>query len=218
MNIKQVNVLCIVLLAISLILVACGDTSQEFTHPENYNQLSSMIGQTKEDVCEELGIKEDELKNTTVGLCMLPDKIEYYGQSFEVYLNFDVTTEEETLYGFWYRVVFTDNTEQAAKLAYELAEKLTDKYNKWELYEVKNRITEQKELVEFLDTDEVSTAAEALDLSKEVSDNIKEFMSSYEKEQGEELQYGLLLEATSVDESHVTVTLKYEIAGNEMGM
>ena len=35
MKIKQINVLCVVLLAISLILVACGGTSQEFTHADN---------------------------------------------------------------------------------------------------------------------------------------------------------------------------------------
>ena len=215
MKIKQISILCVVLLAISLILVACGGTSQEFTHPENYNQLSSMIGKTKEDVCKELGIKENELQKTSVGLYMLPEEIKYSGQNFEVYLTFDVTMnqETETLYGFWYESVFTDDTEQAAKLASELAEKLVGKYKQWELYEVKNRITEQKELVDFLDTDEISTAAEALDLSKEASDNIKEYITNYNKEQEKEIEYGLLLEVTQVDKSRTAVTLKYGMAG-----
>lgn len=215
MKIKQINLLCVVLLAISLMLAACGGTSQEFTHPENYNQLSSMIGKTKEDVCKELGIKEDELQKTSVGLYMLPEEIKYSGQSFEVYLTFDVTMDQDTeiLYGFWYESVFTDDTEQAAKLASELAEKLVGKYKQWELYEVKNRITEQKELVDFLDTDEISTAAEALDLSEEASDNIKEYITNYNKEQEKEIEYGVLLEATQVDKSQTAVTLKYGMAG-----
>ena len=215
MKIKQINVLCVVLLAISLILVACGGTSQEFTHADNYNQLSSMIGKTKEDVCKELGRMENELQKTSVGLYMLPEEIKYFGRNFEVYLTFDVTLDSETeiLYGFWYESVFTDGTEQAAKLASELAEKLVGKYKQWELYEVKNRITEQKELVDFLDTDEISTAAEALDLSKEASDNIKEYITNYNKEQEKEIEYGLLLEVTQVDKSRTAVTLKYGMAG-----
>ncbi len=174
-----------------------------------------MIGQTKEDVCKGLGIKEDELQKTSLGLYILPEEIKYSGRNFEVYLTFDVTMnqETETLYGFWYKLVFTDDTEQAAKLASELAEKLVGKYKQWELYEVKNRITEQKKLVDFLDTDEVSTAAEALDLSKEVSDNIKEYITNYNKEQEKEIEYGLLLEVTQVDKSQTAVTLKYGMAG-----
>ena len=211
---RKLYLLCAIVLILSFIVSGCKKNSQEATHPSNYQQLAGLIGKTMSDVCKELDVTQDKLENPAVGLYMLPDKIEYCGHSFDVFLTFDVTTEENTLYGFWYRTVFTDDVEKAAALTSELAEKFTNKYEAWNLYGVSHHITEQKELVGFLDADEICTVSEALDLSKEITDNMKKYMSKYKEINDQTLEYGLVLSATSDENSQVTVTMEYEMNVN----
>ena len=170
---RKLYLLCAIVLMLSFGVSGCKKTSQETIHPSNYQQLSGLIGKTMSDVCKKLNITQDKLENPAIGLYQLPDRIEYCGHSFEIFLTFDVTTDEETLYGFWYRTIFTDETEKAATFIDELAEKFTNKYDSWDLYGVSNRITEQKNLPEYLDTDDIVTTSEAIELSKEINDNMK---------------------------------------------
>lgn len=211
---RKIYLLCALFLVLTFAVSGCKVTSQEFEHPSNYQQLAGLIGETMPDVCNELNVIQEDLDNPAVGLYMLPEKIEYFGHSFEIFLTFDVTTEDKTLYGFWYRTVFTDDVEKAAALTSELAEKFTNKYEAWNLYGVSHHITEQKELVGFLDADEICTVSEALDLSKEITDNMKKYMSKYKEINDQTLEYGLVLSATSDENSQVTVTMEYEMNVN----
>ena len=211
---RKIYLLCAIFVILTFAVSGCKVASQEFEHPSNYQQLAGLIGETMSDVCNELDVIQEDLENPAVGLYMLPEKIEYFGHSFEIFLTFDVTTEEKTLYGFWYRAVFTDDVKQAATLTSDLAETFTNKYESWNLYGVSHHITEQKDLVEFLGTDEIRTVSEALDLSKEVTDNMKEYMSEYKEKNDKTLEYGLILSATSIEDSQVTVTLEYEMNVN----
>ena len=205
---------CAIFLILCFVVNGCKNTSQVIIHPSNYQQLAGLIGKTMSDVCEEFDLTQEELENPAVGLYMLPDKIEYCGHSFDVLLTFDVTTDEETLYGFWYRTIFTDDIENAATFIGDLAEKFTNKYDAWDLYSVSNRITEQNNLVEFLDTDDIYTISEVFDLSKEVTDNMKEYISNYKEENGKTLEYGMVLSTSSADDSQVILTLEYEMKAN----
>ena len=211
---RKIYLLCALFLVLNFAVSGCKVASQEFEHPSNYQQLAGLIGETMSVVCNELNVIQEDLDNPAVGLYMLPEKIEYLGHSFEIFLTFDVTTEDKILYGFWYRTVFTDNVEQAATLTSDLAENFTNKYESWELYGVSHHITGQKDLVGFLGTDEIRTVSETLDLSKEVTDNMKKYMSEYKEENDKTLEYGLVLSATSDENSQVTVTMEYEMNVN----
>ena len=211
---RKLYLLCAIVLILSFIVSGCKKNSQATTHPSNYQQLAGLIGKTMSDVCKELNVKKDKLDNPAIGLYLLPDKIEYCGHSFEILLNFDVTSDEETLYGFWYRTIFTDDMGKAATFIDELAEKFTSKYDAWDLYSVSNRITEQNNLVELLDKDDIVTTSEVFDLSKEVTDNMKEYMSNYKEKNAKSLEYGMVLLANSTEDSQVILTLKYEMKVN----
>ena len=124
---RKIYLLCALFLVLNFAVSGCKVASQEFEHPSNYQQLAGLIGETMSVVCNELNVIQEDLDNPAVGLYMLPEKIEYLGHSFEIFLTFDVTTEDKILYGFWYRTVFTDNVEQAATLTSDLAENFTNK-------------------------------------------------------------------------------------------
>ena len=189
---RKLYLLCAIVLILSFVVSGCKKTSQETTHPSNYQQLAGLIGKTMSDVCKEFDVTQEYLENPAIGLYVLPDKIKYCGHSFDVLLTFDVTTDEETLYGFWYRSIFTDNAEKATTLIDELTEKFTNKYDTWDLYSL----------------------SEAYDLSKEVNDNMKEYISNYKIENGKTLEYGMVLSANSTEDSQVILTLKYEMKVN----
>ena len=191
---RKLYLLCAIVLILSFIVSGCKKNSQEATHPSNYQQLAGLIGKTMSDVCKELDVTQDKLENPAVGLYMLPDKIEYCGHSFDVLLNFDVTSDEEILYGFWYRTIFRDDMDKAATFIDELAEKFTNKYDAWDLYS--------------------GSDSEVFDLSKEVTDNMKEYMSNYKEKNAKSLEYGMVLSANSTEDSQVILTLKYEMKVN----
>ena len=191
---RKLYLLCAIVLILSFIVSGCKKNSQEATHPSNYQQLAGLIGKTMSDVCKDLDVTQDKLENSAVGLYLLPGKIEYCGHSFDVLLNFDVTSDEEILYGFWYRTIFRDDMDKAATFIDELAEKFTNKYDAWDLYS--------------------GSDSEVFDLSKEVTDNMKEYMSNYKEKNAKSLEYGMVLSANSTEDSQVILTLKYEMKVN----
>lgn len=213
---RKNKILSIIFLILTCILTSCGTSTQKSTHPSNYEQLSNLIGLTKEHVCDHLTLSQDELKNISTGLYLLPKKIEYEGYPFDVFLTFDATEGEEILYGFWYRTTFEKDTQEAADFTTKLAERFAKSYTKWEVYETSNYITEQDDLIGFLNSKGICTAAETFDLSGQTNDTIKDYISSYLQANEIELQYGLILEVTSTEDSTITVSLKYEMATNSL--
>lgn len=191
---RKLYFLCAIVLILCFVVSGCKKTTQETTHPSNYHQFASLIGKTMSDVCKDLDVTQDKLENSAVGLYLLPGKIEYCGHSFDVLLNFDVTSDEEILYGFWYRTIFRDDMDKAATFIDELAEKFTNKYDAWDLYS--------------------GSDSEVFDLSKEVTDNMKEYMSNYKEKNAKSLEYGMVLSANSTEDSQVILTLKYEMKVN----
>lgn len=189
---RKLYLLCAIVLILSFVVSGCKKTSQETTHPSNYQQLAGLIGKTMSDVCKEFDVTQEDMENPAIGLYVLPDKINYCGHTFDVLLVFDVTTAEETLYGFWYRSIFKDNAEKAPTLIDDLTEKFTNKYDTWDLYSV----------------------SEAYDLSKEVNDNMKEYISNYKIKNGKTLEYGMVLSENATEDSQVILTIKYEMKVN----
>jgi len=93
-------------------------------HPEYYDELIEMLGLPMEQVCQKLGISEDDLEglDDRSGLYKTKLKAEYAGVSFDLWLI--AVYGEDTLGGFQYWNVYEQNKERAVKDAVAVAHKL----------------------------------------------------------------------------------------------
>ncbi len=114
-------------------------------HPDHYEQMMNLLGQTKENVCAELEIDEDQLEELTVGMYDTPITVVYEGVELRLRLNF--ARHNNLLTSFTYYAIYEDN-EQMAKDAVIIAKHMWRSFGKgyqWEEYDEPNRLRDVKE-------------------------------------------------------------------------
>lgn len=118
------KVTCIIALLAILMSLVSGCSGKE-KHPSNYDQLTALMGQSREAVCTQLGLTEDDLEEDPKipGECKTPVQIEYAGVDFDLVLIFDIL--EDLFIGFRYRATYEAAPETAAKDTVTVAKHLS---------------------------------------------------------------------------------------------
>ena len=135
LNYKQPVVWITVIAMVAVIFSgACLMTDPvDDTHPPYYKELTRLLGEPMDVVCEELGITVEELgEEITRGIYRVPMKtVEYLGINFELQLGFIPINEDmvRVLYSFYYFAEYASAddpafAEDTVKLSRHLYEKL----------------------------------------------------------------------------------------------
>lgn len=118
-----------VFLIIAILLSCiCSGCSGETAQLPEYDRLTGLIGHSKAEVFHALQLNESELTHDGPITYYLPQRVEYCGISFQIFLHFD--TDKDALYGFWYTAYYENTPEQfsadAVKTYTALSKKLPE--------------------------------------------------------------------------------------------
>lgn len=138
--------LTIITLVISILMIPGCSSSNK--HPSNYQQLSALIGKSRDEVCAQLGLNDADLEEFGPSEYMTPIQVEYAGVTFDVVLC--IHTVDDLLCGFRYIASYEKNPEQAAKdtvtVAKHLSKAMGKTYVKEEVLISEQTESELKEL------------------------------------------------------------------------
>lgn len=172
---KCVRSLVLLLTIVGITLLSgCGTVEK---HPVGYNEIAALYGQPKESVVTALGIG-DNLQEIMPGSYKLPNKAEYAGVPFDVYLQFDLGWDSK-LFSVRYTAEYENDPEQAANNISAVANALSDAYGK--TYVRKETVISeisQKDLIEKF-TGETSFGENNFwDLTPSADENIKTLLET----------------------------------------
>ena len=136
MKFQKISLLCVLLLCMSFIFVACGKEDRKETkavskkeaYPERYEELLQLIGKDQETVFDALELTEDDVELLQTVIYETPIEVKYLGYTFSVLLQFDYDTGE--MFAFWYQHKCLDDVEMAEKVVDTMYEKLTGYHGK----------------------------------------------------------------------------------------
>lgn len=170
---RVIRIVALLMVAIGLtVLSSCGNVEP---HPSDYEQLSGLIGQPMESVFAALALPQN-MQATNPGTYKLPQKAEYAGVEFDVYLTFDAGYGDK-LFRIKYQAIYQDNTRQAAEDGLKVAKNLSKAYGKTYVREEPVIADMSKnELIADLAGDEVFKENNFWDISQSCGENVKAFM------------------------------------------
>lgn len=151
-------------------------------HPEHYEQLMNLLGQTKENVCAELELDEDQLEELAIGLYDTPISVEYEGVKLHLRLSF--ARHNNLLSSFTYYAVYEDNA-QMAKDAVILANRMWKSFGKgyqWEEHDEPKRLRDATEagILERIEDRYDTPLQDQWDLTKSASKSAKTWLNQIE--------------------------------------
>lgn len=88
-------------------------------HPTGYVQMKSLLGNHKDVVFAELGLKEDNLETTASNFYNIPLQAEFQGETFDITLGFDYW--DDVLWSFMYTKTVDGKAPQAVQTATTVA-------------------------------------------------------------------------------------------------
>ncbi len=151
-------------------------------HPEHYEQLMDLLGQTKEDVCAELELDEDQLEELAVGMYDTPITAVYEGVELRLRLNF--ARHNNLLTSFTYYAIYEDN-EQMAKDAVIMAKHMWRSFGKgyqWEEHDEPNRLrdVEEEDIIDKIEDRFYTPLQDQWDLTKNASKSARTWLNQIE--------------------------------------
>jgi hypothetical protein len=151
-------------------------------HPEHYEQLMDLLGQTKEKVCAELELDVEHLEELAVGLYDTPITVEYEGVKLHLRLAF--ARHNNLLSSFTYYAAYEDN-EQMAEDAVILAKRMWKAHGKgyqWEEHDEPKRLRDATEagILEKIEDRYDTPLQDQWDLTQSASKSAKTWLNQIE--------------------------------------
>lgn len=134
---------CILLGAMLLSMTACSDTPPEKEYPENYEQYSALLGESRETVLAQLGLTEQDLVPGQKGVYSIPVTAQYNGLTFDMSLEFDETNDR--LWGFYYTKLWENEWDNAIRDVGALAKALTQTFGETQEEAGPNRFSDMSQ-------------------------------------------------------------------------
>lgn len=173
------------------VLMASAGCSGKVEHPPMYEQLSSVMGKSFNEVCKVLGFSEEDMTERADSFTSIPLTVEYAGVPFDVCLY---AWGEDGVSAFKYEAIYTGEPEKAAKAAAA----------------VKNALMKEMEKVT---TDEENSTGKKVELSEATEEVFEKWFSG-----SEDVITSVVWELTEIAEPEVQACLDkakalYEEAG-----
>ncbi len=183
----------LVYMLVAALLVACSNT-----HAVG-EQCPSVLGLSKEEACEVLGVKQEELNEVARGTYNTPLKAELAGQVFDVSLGFNTLSEEQELLCIIYRLNFADLSDDTVQAVDAIVAALGEQFG------------EPTGHNDFKGKDKIiPTGYTTWDLTDTVSKELSAYLKQLEAEYGGPAYYQVNLQIGQLDGS-CEITIEYRI-------
>ena len=178
---------------VAAVLVACSNT-----HTVG-EQCPSVLSLSKEEACEILGVKKEELNEVAIGTYNTPLKAELADQIFDVSLGFNTESEEQELLCITYRLNFADLSDDTAQAVDAIVAALDEQFG------------ESTGHNDFKGKDKsIPTGYTTWDLTDTVNKELSAYLKQLEAEYGGPGYYQVNLQISELD-GYGEVTIEYRI-------
>lgn len=141
-------------LVVMLIVIGFFFLTDPVAHPPYYMELMNNLDKPLVTVCDNLGIKKDDLVAEEAGDYATPIYVEYAGVTMQLNLHTDISDKDESLRYFSYAAVFEDGTGEAEQAAAAIAHKLYRTYGPGE----RAKLSARPDLYKDISADEIAAA------------------------------------------------------------
>ena len=187
--------ICTVALAVALLLAGCSNKGE----PSNHSKYASALSHPLEETCKIIGIQQEDMTEVVKGLYSTPLKAELAGQTLDILLGLNLTTEEKELLQVVYRKVYPDLSETTVQGVNALVTAVSEQYGE---------PSQQRNYQE--EGEQIPMGYTQWDLTETVSEDLATYMKQLEEEYGGPAYYRLDLEV-SEEEGTCYVSLKYMV-------